>query len=278
MNLVRLTEKVTLEAPDFWGRKARIIFHPSKLKGWWWKYNRNKDNFVKIGPKIVNSKSERVRLKYKKSKLEIFEHIGILRWFGLCDLVIESTPWPPYFGRAFEYWETIRPYCQIDQSREVDWYDLIRPVEYVLPEQRANRDAFTKIYPGRQKSLKIEVTINYPILGGHFMQFSFPDNGLLEKISKARTQGWPMSLYLLSKSASFFGWPHHDSIIWINREGRKKSIFEFINHRVADILGSLSLACGDGLISGRVVSVCSGHRADIGVITKMDNSIERRNE
>lgn len=275
MHPIRLTKKVIIEGPDFRGLKGKLTFYPLESKnGWMW---RSKKSFlVSINSAIVDIKTRRTRLYFQGRKLQIYEHIGPLRWFGLCGVSIESTPWPPYYGRVFELWEAIKPYCKEDTSKDINWYTVREPVKWIYPNPRNGQIAFTEIRPNTGKELKMKITCNYPGMGVWTMFFSFPNNKELEELCLARNQGWPPYLYHFSKIASKCGWPHHRTSTWIQEHEKGLIILEqFINHRAADLLGSLSLLCRDGLLSANVTSICSGHEADIMAIFKANELLYR---
>lgn len=270
MNAIRLTQKVTIESPDFRGLKGKLTFYPLDSKnGWMW---RSKESFlISINPAIVDNKVRRTRLYFQGRKLQIYEHIGVLRWFGLCGVSIESTLWPPYYGRAFEFWQAIKPLCEVDTSKDINWYTVREPVKWTYPKPRNNQTAFTEIRPNAKKELKMKITCNYPGMGAWTSYFSFPNNEKLEELCLAYGQGWPPYLYHFSKIASKCGWPHHKASTWVQEHGKGLITLEqFINHRAADLLGALSLLCRDGLLSASVTSICSGHEADINAIIRAD--------
>lgn len=268
MHPIQLKSEVIIEGPNFLGLKGKITFSPLKPEyGWVWQDDRS--FFISINPAIVDDKTRRTRLFFQGKKIEIFEHIGVLRWFGLCGLSIKSSSWPPYYGRALEFWEAIKPVCEEDTSKEINWYTVKEPVRWTYPKPRNNRIAFTEIRPNAKKELKMEVRCSYPGFGGYTLYFCFPDNKELEKLCSVHTQGWPPYFYCFSRIASKCGWPHHKAAIWIQDHGKELLTLEkFVYHRAADLLGTLSLLCQDGLLSANVISVCSGHKADIETVLK----------
>lgn len=267
MHPIQLKSKVTIEGPNLFGLNGKLTFYPLDPKdGWqwiWW----NKSLPISIDPAIINIKARRTMLCFEGKKLQVYEHIGVLRWFGLCGVSVESTSWPPYYDRSFEFWQAIKPFCKEDTSKEINWYTLRKSVRWTYPKLRNNQTAFTEIRPSTKKELKIEIMCNYPGLGAWTNYFSFPNNEELEKLCLAYGPGWPPYLYHFSKIASKCGWPHHRAFTWVQEHEKGLITLEqFINHRAADLLGALSLLCRDGLLSADVTSVCSGHEADIKAI------------
>lgn len=262
---IRLKSRVDINGPDFWGFESKISFCPTLRHGWRWGLDVI---YPVIGPEIIDSATRRLRLSFRDKKLEIYEHIGILRWFGLCQVLINSSSWYPYYGRSLEIWQKIKPFCEEDAFKKINWYTIKEPVRWEYPGLRNGQKAFTEIFPSNKPKLEVRTIVSYPGLDTHALQFSLPNTGFLEKICSVHNQGWPKYLYYLSKGASFFGWPHHRTAVWVQELGEKEALNQFALHRAADLLGGLSLLCKDGLFAGRVISQCSGHQADMQAILK----------
>ncbi len=272
----KLKSEVIIKGSNFFGRKAEITFFPmEKDLRWWWEYYKHA--FIPIGPEIVDCRNRRLRLFFENKTLEIYEHIGLLRWFGLLGVMISGSGWPPYYGRSIEFWHAIKPFCIGDESQEITWYKLETsgPIYWIYPNTRAGHRSFTAIFPTSEKRLLLEISVDYPGLGEQRMCFSLPDKETLEKICAAHNQGWPPYLYYLSKIGGLFGWPHHRTAVWPQKHQKEETLEKFILHRAADLLGALSLLCRDGLFAGRVVSKYSGHQADLEVINMAKNLIYR---
>lgn len=275
MHPIVLKKEVSVNGRDLFGRKAKITFYPiqGKERGWWWLMD--KETFsLEMLPNIVHLGKRRTKLVAGVRKLEVFEHIGSLRWFGLCDLVIESTSWPPFHGRPLELWEAIKNSCEKDTSRDIPWYTLKEPVRWTYPKCRAGLTAFTEISPSTEKRLKIRVIGKYLGLPPYQLTYVFPDPAL-EEILAVHSQGLPSMLYHLLKIPSLFGWPHHDKFVWQQNHAEEEIWGKFVQHRVADLLGILTFLCRDGLLSADVTSVCSGHKADINVVMTADSLLHR---
>ena len=266
MHPIRLKSKVTIEGSNLLGLKGKLTFYPSDLRdgwGWmWWK----KSLPLSIDPSIVDTKARRTRLYFEGRKLQVYEHIGVLRWFGLCEVSIESTQWPPYHGRSIELWQAIKPFCEEDRSRDINWYTIRKPVKWIYPKLRNNQTAFTEISPNTKKELNIRIMCSYPGLEVCEISFTFPNRKRLEQICSVYNQGWPPILYHVLKLPSIFGWPHHKKILWPQHYSKARAAMEFTYRRAADLLGALSLLCRDGLLSADVTSICSGQKADIKAI------------
>lgn len=266
-NSLVLTQPVTIAGPDYWGRKAEITFYPSASPGWWWDFIPHQS--VKITPSIIEKRKIRTRLAFHEKNLEIFEHFGIIRWFGLHDVRIKSDKWPPHFGCAHLLWEKLKPFCKENPSSPVKWHTVDRLVRWNYPELRGGEMGFTEILPSDKPVLELEIAYGYPPLGSKDMHFSIPDTETLEKICLFPSQGVFRSMYHLGKLASFFGWPHLHKSVWPNHYPSEEVMRRFVLHRTADLLGALCLLCKDGgLFAGKVISHYSGHEADLHVVKK----------
>ncbi len=274
MHPIRLTKKVIIKGPDFRGLRRELTFYPLESKnGWmWW----SRSFLISINSAIVDTKVRRVRLCFEGKKLQIFEHLGVLRWFGLCGLSIQSSPWPPYYGRSSEFWQAIKPFCEENKSEDIKWYTIREPVKWTYLKLRNNQAAFTEIYPNTRKELKVKIMCSYPGIGAWTDYFSFPNREILEELCTAYNQCWPPYFYYFSKIASRGRWPHDKTFTLARVRGKQITILkQFINHRVTDLLGTLSLLCRDGLLSADVTSICSGHEADVNAIIQADKSLYR---
>ena len=274
MHPIRLKTSVTIQGPNLWGLNGKITFHPSGSRdGWIW-WVRNSFN-TSISPAIIDKKARRTRLYCQGKKLQIFEHIGALRFFGLCRVYIESTTWPPYHGRSIELWQAIRKHCKEDTSEEINWYALRKPVRWTYPKPRNSKIAFTEIRPSTKKQLRLKIMCSYPGLQSCQLEFSFPNRDVLEELCRVHSPGWPPILYHLLKVPSLFGWPHYKKIFWPQDYSKTEASIKLVHHRALDLLGALSLLCRDGLLSADVTSICSGHEADINTIIEADKYLYR---
>ncbi|KPJ55264.1 hypothetical protein AMJ47_00055 [Parcubacteria bacterium DG_72] len=267
MNRVFLEKSVSVYGKDFWGRQARISFHPAGAgQGWLWRINDAE--LIKLSHRNIERGTRQIQFCHSKKRLYAFEHLGILKWMGLLDVIIDSDPWYPYFGgRSLELLENVWPCCRL--GNEVEWCTVLKKVRWDYPNPRAGRAAYIEIAPAQEKRIKLNITIAYPKIGERSISFTLADFNTLKGVSCAYTQGWPPYLFYLSEAASvILGWPHHSRITWPQRYEEKEVLDKFIAHRALDILGSLSLLCQDGLLAADVISVCCGHEGDLNVISK----------
>jgi hypothetical protein len=264
---VHLREPVLIEGKDIFGRDSSIGFYPSVGKNWSWKISPNQ--FITIRPSIVDAKKRRLTLSACGKKLEFYEHIGILRYFGLIGVQIQANQWPPFHGRALELWSELEQYSI--QKELCQRYTVSRPVCWAYSDKRGGHESFTEIAPSTDSSLTLDIFCSYPNLGTGSRTFSLPNLPLLKEMCATHSPGWPPWLHGLSRTADLLGWPHHKNITWGHEFENTSAIDKFILHRAQDILGALSLLCRDGIFVGHITSHCSGHQADLEAVKAADN-------
>jgi hypothetical protein len=248
---------VVVSGRDFFGRMSQIKFSPFYLPGWHWKCGRE---IVPINSDIACCKPRRITLQYKEYILDMYEHIGALRWTGLDGVVIESSSMPPYHGRVKELWDALKPF--IAETKE--------EVPRIRPRMHCSVMIFEKNDRGRGLSVsptndRLIFRIFIEIEGmGKENNYEFPM--ALEEVFGAYTIGWPPQLYYLSKSVALFGWPHHKQIEWTQENTREIFLEKVSLHRLADLLGGLSLITHDRLVSAQVISIRGGHKIDMDLI------------
>ncbi len=276
---LRLGQTVSVRGSDFLGRDGCICFRPApnpRDLSWEW-VTKKKAARVRVGPGIVDVSSRRIQLKHDDEHLNVWEHVGILKYFGLMSVSVSSTEWPPYHGRSLELWHAVKDHCWEDGRSEIPLYTVKRPVRFEYPSLRGGHKAFTEIWPTNDACVDMEVSASFSGLGTGGKSFSTNSTKSLEDMCSARALGWPSWLYHPSKVADWLHlWPHHRTVAWKQNCRNPSVLFsETLTHRAQDILGALSLLCGDGLFVGRIISVCSGHEADIQAILKAAAMLKR---
>ena len=265
----RLIQPVEISGKNYFGLPSKIIIRPRNKPGWYWDVDGKE---VPITPNMLQYRKRRVVIVSPDSKtcINVFEHIGVLRAFGIDGITIKTNSWPPYDGCARTLLSEIKPFL-FTGSQKVEWKTV--PHEFVGKYPNPNR--YTKIQPNYQKQLDITVVINYQSLGKYKLRFviSDTDNGCVnEDILSIGSQGWPRNLYYISKIVSFFGWPHHSSIVWPQENETDETIKQFAKHRMLDVLGDFSpLFPKGGMLSATITSYCSGHEADVKAVNYFAN-------
>jgi hypothetical protein len=259
MNLLRLIESVVVFGRDIFGRMARIKFSPLNLPGWHWKCG---SEVIPITSDIASYNPRRITLRYKDHLLEIYEHIGALRWTGLDGVLIEASKFPPYHGRIAELWHALRPFCE-ETDRSVPW---VRLDKICTGTVIGNRDRSVSLSPADHK-LAVAVILEIKGLGEKTFSCELPM--LLDEVFEAHTLGWPSRLFHFSRLAGLLGWPHHKHIEWAQENSCDGLLEKTCLHRTGDLLGALSLITHDHLVSGRVVSNRGGHRIDMDLLRRI---------
>jgi len=200
-------------------------------------------------------------LGYGKHRLEIYEHAGALRWTGLDYIAIQSSKWPPYFGRIAELWNALEPYC-VEGEGNIPW---IVPCGQIRSTSLEDDSRFIEISPRLFNGLYLLVKIDMPGIGNITKKLELP--GDLTDCFSALTLGWPSCLHRLSLVAKkIIHWPHHEHIVWQREMSKENLLKEIVLHRTADFLGGLSLASHDKLVSGDVISQKGNHWLDVSIL------------
>ena len=257
----RLTKEVTVWGRDLLNRKAWLRFTPTSQPGLLWQYDPNHKPKL-ITADLLSARLRRTVLSFRKSTLDWYEHIGILRWLGLDSVVIQSSAWPPFFGRSNELWEALRCLCKVETTTEIPWCTVSQTIRYDYPPPRTG---FVEIKPRTDPMLYVTIICDYPGLGYEEFRCQIT-HSLLEEALEIYTPGWPPWLYYPSKTLSYLGWKHHTHVSWPRAYSQKVALHRFIFHRLIDLLGTLSLIHSYALFAGEVTSCSAGHLADVTVV------------
>src|SRR3989338_8503885 len=266
MRFFKLEKTTRILGRDYFGRKSFIIFTPTRSPGWYW--GMPNGNTMEIQPTMLQHNPRRLALVHDKAKIEFFEHIGALRFIGLSGVMMESSPWPPYFGRTHELWEALKPNC-VESGESIRWVTPQTSATWSYAQTYHDlQSRFTEITPSEEKKLRITITIDYPRLGEYEKTYTIPDIELLEEIFQAHSQGWPSWPHKPSKLFAAVPFrPSHECITWPQEYPRRKALRLFAEHRLLDLLGALSvLLPPHGMLAGNIRSMCSGHKADYEVV------------
>ncbi|MFA6383535.1 MAG: hypothetical protein WCX17_03870 [Parcubacteria group bacterium] len=261
MKRLRLSKPVTVSGEDFFGRKAKITFYPCYNPGWHWMCG---NELIPIASDLVVGDRRRITLGYKKHRLEIYEHIGAIRFTGLDYIAIQSSTWPPYFGRIAEYWEALKPHC-VEGDGNIPW---IIPRGQIRSTSYKDDSRFVEISPRLFGGLYAFVKVDMSEIGSEYVICELP--GKLTDFFSAYTLGWPSWLYYPSTLADkILGWSHHERITWQNNNAKEELLKKIALHRVGDLLGALSLISHVDLISGEVISHRGSHKLDVAIVKDM---------
>lgn len=260
MQRLALTKSVTMSGPNFFGFPGSITFEPSNQSGWYWKTS---DATIPISLATANpiASCNCVTLQHGRNRLSIYEHIGALRWMGLDGIVVQSTPLPPYDSRVIDQWHTLCSSAQL-VSDHLPWVTGGSACVYhdKVP------GGLIQFTPSSSPGLNVEIVIDYPGLGGYELHWNTSES--LLPAFYAYSQGYPPWKQTL---ANLIGWIHRDKVVWANPDADSRHILRlFALHRLADLLGTLSLLTNDHLLAGTVHSLGAGHEADQALIREIN--------
>lgn len=280
MNKLFLTDEVIVRGPDYWGRESWIKFshHPGSKPGWWWDTG---EALVPIDIRIAETKTRRVILRHGRHTLNIWEHVGALRFTGLDSVVVacESFPsvgifsgcWTPYDGCSALFWRALQ--SAVSESEEkVVWRRVCREGHFIYPGAYHRQTMIRP--PVGDEVLRISATTDYPGLGRQTTEVDYPANrNVLDLAMETKSQGWPLWAYRPGRWLEKREWlpvrPRPSQMTWPQVVGTSKARVMFNHHRVLDIFGGLSLVWHDALPSCRTESIMSGHLGDIMAIRKL---------
>jgi hypothetical protein len=277
----RLAGPVAYSHPDFWGRKSSIRLEPSvPACSGHWTWSPDGGPPTAIDPNIVVTNMRRMQLHARGQQIEVYEHIGVLRFAQIFGVNIVGKGWPPYHGRAFELHKLVEPRLVEINSADIPLYGVSESVCFRDDKTIAGGSVrpFVEIHPPADSDLglTLDIFIDYPGLGAYQHSFRLPDKNLLEEICGAHAQGWPLYAHTVAKVVRKLGWPHMDSVTWPQDHAKPEDALRlFALHRAQDLLGALSLLCQNGLFVGHVVSHCAGHRGDIQAVVKAFKHLRR---
>jgi len=275
--ILQLVRPVEVEGPSLFAPSRALvkISPPEQGQEFEWIYvspseitRINTDNIH------INGMQNMSVIQSGRTTAHVLEHFLPLKFFGLFGLRMSSTHCLPYFGNALPFVdqvlratkEVVLDLPVITVSQKCSWF---------YPKKRAGRTAFTALSPRSDGKVVMSVTIDYQGLGLLTKTYAFPDDELLYEISSVRTQGWPRSRFLVSRVLSAVGlWRHHNSVEWPQNYVSTETVLNrFCDHRALDLLGALGLLVNGHRLSVDVVSVCSGHFADIEVCRLAQNNL-----
>ena len=265
-----LQERVVHQGRSFKGHDARIDFEPNPARnGWIWVVGGHE---VPITPDTMESRQRRVALVYQGNVLEEFEHIGILRAAGIQHVRLWSpagTSWPPYDGCSFALWNAVMQH--VHEGNTLTPYRVpCGHVAHQLPKDIRRSVSYTG-NGNDHDVLRMTGLINFARLDENDYRFGhvYPRDDL-RTLMRARTLGWPPSLWYVSRLASKFGWPHHKNIVWPQEMLPSEMLEETGRHRLLDMLAVFNFVAPAGTyLAGSLHSCMGNHATDLGVLKKL---------
>lgn len=269
------TRAVTVTGCNIFGRKSTLTLSPTpqlmqeeKAGALYWRCRHyQKSLLIPVSSNHAEYRKRRIALTYHSHSLEIIEHVSVLRFLGLTNTVIEGSgsPWPPYFGRAFEFWEALQGSLN-ESNTLLRWCTVPRALRI---EHTHTLGGFTEWVPSNERVLTIRVTVRYPShKEERHLECCLPtDRGLLMEALKSHTPGKPEWLRPLSALGSGLHlWRHHEHVHWMREKTLSESLSLYALHRLSDLLGALALVHPTSLPAGTVTSVFGGHKSDLQIL------------
>jgi len=269
MQRLILRKPVVLSGPNFIGGPGKIELTPAQFSGWYWRFDRHNDllpiNLICAGPEGL---WHNITLHHGLHQLAIYEHVGVLQW-GLDRVIVSSTVLPPYHGRAGDLWGAVKQFgdCSLSPHNTI-WATGGSSVHIEHPKIDGG---YIHFVPSNLPRLRVKIFIDYPGLGAHTLEWSSEKDGIDEIVS-AFSQGWPPSRRAWAER---FHWPHQSHVTWPQDYDAPTTLRLFAQHRLADLLGGISLISYDWLLAGDIESYGAGHPEDLELIKRIAPTLHR---
>ncbi len=274
MKVRRLMRPVVIEGPSlFWKNSVRLAIRDTLYRGSWWLHLPSGSD-LKLDPWSVSCRRQWLEVsRGGMTHAMTLEHLLPLKFAGLLSSLIITDKSLPYNARA-DLFLTKMLENSIEVEEEMPLVTVREARQWTYPTKRGGQRSFTRIEPRNDGKLVLDISIDYPGLGGTKGIYEFPNLELLKRIAQVGSQGWPWSRYYISKFGQLCGiWVHHEELEWPHRFSREEALQRFLDHRCLDLLGALALLLDKSWLSATVTSVCSGHLADLEVCRQVSRKL-----
>ncbi len=265
MRRLVLTKKVEVVGPDYFGRDSTLTIMPSPIPGMFWDTGHS---IIEITADILRRRTRRLTLEHHGKRLNIAEHILVLRTLGINNFIVAcESEWPPYDGSAQALWAAVYPF-----AREwVPFEYTCTPKRMVRAEVSKNPHRWIEIRPS-DEPLAITVEINYPGIGAHTETFGHPFE---RTCLNAKALGWPTWTKLVCTLLHPLRLaPHVKNMTWADEQDNHKTLQLAARHRALDILGTLAVAYPkDAAPHAHVISHLGGHECDLALVKKLSGDM-----
>lgn len=257
----KLIKEVTVPGKNFLRQKSSITFLPAGKPGWWLRTKHAGD--VPIDHRIARHKEGRIQLCCGGTRLNVWEHIGALRFMGIDGvIVVVHNSWPPFLGGMRGY----RPYF-LEKGVTVDdgVLPIIKPKKYERYESYNHILATTAISPSEKLVLNVQAKWGDLPWYSERLVVEEISNGLWEDIWNSKPQGWPKGRSpFFTLLIRLFKNLNREEVAWIKDFPDEKSAsYGWGLHRVQDILGCASLCSHIALPVMQYDSYLAGHKEDL---------------
>ena len=271
MNRKILTEPVRVTGTNLTWGNAWVLFEPMPhgQSGIFWKLPtsvKNEYKYIPIDWRIAkcSKKYHNVYLEHDLHRLYIYEHIAALRYDGYDGFSICGTEWPPYETTA-NYKEKLNAKTLITEDH-IPFFRFEKPHKLsFVTEDKLYRSI--EIKPTDKLHTNVEAHVKYKKLEIDHGAMEIVTNDLIETIFPVGPQGiWP-DYYYFSK---FLGMQYHKTVVFPKNEKDKKLLAKkFVWHTMLDRLGDISLLSHNMLLSGEIISYCSGHEMALELVKQI---------
>lgn len=256
----KLRAAVEIIGVNFLNQKASITFSPYEKPGWWWKVG---DEIIPIDWRVARYRKGRLQLFYKKFRLNVWEHIGVLRFLGLDHVLICSDAWSPYYMGS-EYFSRLSPYL----------YETGNTIPLVRFHQKGEYASMNRLLscvsvaPHVTEDLHLEVISQWEDLPLDRRDITFSElsnnEGLLEKVLSSKPQGLSGRKVSAKILRALGLWGHLNSVAWKSDfPSKQDAAVSWGYHRLQDFLGELSLISNMMLPTGKAFSYMAGHKESL---------------
>ncbi len=268
-----LTREVVIPGRDLLGRRCKIIFKPFYKPGWYLADDLGHPH--PIDHRIAKALKGRIALKVPGIKLQVWEHLGALRFLGIDHVIIFISPsyspigdWPPY-KTAWEYYEFLAPHLR-SVDEEMEWIGPKEDYIASIDQNGLNRKCWIQKNGRHEPSLNATIRTQWLPLPEICKTISINNNlkaDDLKAFLMAKPQGVNHFQQYACRLLAWFGWPHLNGINWLhdysdNAEKLRKAEGLF-DHRAQDLFGALSLASHEYLPNCLVESRYGGHLIEL---------------
>ncbi len=280
---VTIKEKICIRGKNiFFGNNNYVIFHPS--------YEDTglvfKNNGIEINVNLNNAKYCRksIKLDNGKTKVYLVEHLlSAVYALGIDNLVIELSDGtcPTLNNCAGDYFLALKN-KRISQSKEKKFWKFNK-LERIINHKDFNKPDLLKI--SQSESFMIDYFSYYPhkVVGGQRMVFEVDENHYENNIMNARSPTFVLNdlfknILLTMEKIRIHGINDKNSLLITSKNsenygnsngfGVRYGGYEFVRHKVLDILGTLALT-GKQFKNTSFKFNMTGHEFDLYALRKL---------
>ncbi len=257
----KLIKEITVTGKNFLRQESSITFLPAGRPGWWLRTKDKGD--VPIDHRIARHREGRIQLHCGGTTLNVWEHIGALRFMGIDGVVVVvNNKWPPFLGGMRGY----RPYfTQKGVTVDDGVLPTIKPKKYDEYESFNHILSSTSISPSEKLVLRVKARWgDLPWYSEDLVIEELSDD-LWEKIWNSKPQGWHKGRSLFfTLLIRLFKNLNNEEVAWIKDfPDTQSASYGWGLHRVQDILGCASLCSHIALPIMLYGSYLAGHKEDL---------------